>query len=162
MKTRTHQTTGPQGDTALLDTPAAQAALAKARTALKLYAALTTAALVAVVAVAGTGHMVNPFMWTRAALLPFLAVLLHHLTASTTRGSRRAYERLRTITVVCPLAIAGVDLIPGVCPWWYAAMQTVCVLPLLHTALTLRTPPLRTAFPKPDSAEGARGRRGRK
>ncbi|MFF4371345.1 hypothetical protein [Streptomyces sp. NPDC001594] len=135
----------------LLNTPAARTAFATTRTAVKVYAVLSTAALLAVVAVAGTGHLVNPFMWTRAVLLPFLAVLLHRLTRSTAAGSRRAYDRLRTIALVCPLAIAGVDLIPGICPWWYAALQTVCVLPILHIALTTRGPALRTAFPKPKS-----------
>ncbi|RKS97083.1 hypothetical protein BX286_6894 [Streptomyces sp. 3211.6] len=136
---------------ALLETPAAQTAFATTRTAVKVYAALSTAALLAVVAVASTGHMVNPFMWTRAVLLPFIAVLLHRLTLATAHGSRRAYDRLRTLTVVFPIAITGVDLIPGVCPWWYAALQTACVLPPLRIALTMRTPPLRAAFPKPKS-----------
>ncbi|MEV7542855.1 hypothetical protein [Streptomyces sp. NPDC089915] len=135
-------------DPALLDTPAAQAAFATTRTTVKVYAALTTAALLAVVAVAATGHMVNPFMWTRAALLPLIALLLHRLTASTARGSHRAFERLRTITVVFPIAIVGVDLIPGVCPWWYAALQALCVLPALRIAVTLRGAALRAAFPK--------------
>ncbi|MFF2192585.1 hypothetical protein [Streptomyces sp. NPDC058157] len=151
METDANTKTGPNpknADPALLDTPAARTAFATTRTAVKVYGVLATAALVAVVAVASTGHMVNPFMWTRAILLPFIAVLLHRLTLSTADGSRRAYDRLRTVSLVCPLAIAGVDLIPGVCPWWYAILQTVCVLPVLRIALTMRTPALRTAFPK--------------
>ncbi|MFF4583000.1 hypothetical protein ACFY15_32160 [Streptomyces sp. NPDC001373] len=150
METNTNETAAT-ATAALLDSPAAQAAFTTTRTAVKVYGTLTTAAFLAVVAVASTGHMVNPFMWTRAVLLPFIAVLLHRLALSTAGGSRRAYDRLRTITVVFPVAVIGVDLIPGVCPWWYAAMQTLCVLPALRIALTTRDAALRTAFPKPKS-----------
>ncbi|MFH7596493.1 hypothetical protein WDV06_15530 [Streptomyces racemochromogenes] len=143
-KTKKTNTTDP----ALLDTPGARAALGTTRTCITVYGAAATAALLAVVAVAAAGHMVNPFMWTRAALLPLIALLLHRLAASTALGSRPAFERLRTLTVVFPVAIVGVDLIPGVCPWWYAALQTLCVLPVLRVALALRGPALRGAFPK--------------
>ncbi|GAA0297975.1 hypothetical protein GCM10010302_40780 [Streptomyces polychromogenes] len=152
MKTNEKNTkpAGPAAtaDPALLDTPAAQAAFATTRTAVTVYGALTTAALLAVAVVAATGHPVNPFMWTRVALLPLITLLLHRLATSTARGSHRAFERLRTLTVVFPVAIVGVDLIPGVCPWWYAALQTLCVLPALRIAVTLRGAALRTAFPK--------------
>ncbi|KJY37800.1 MULTISPECIES: hypothetical protein [Streptomyces] len=146
--TKPNATAAATASPALLDTPGARAAFATTRTAVKVYGALTTAALLAVVVVASTGHMVNPFMWTRAILLPFITVLLHRLALSTAQGSHRAFERLRTVTVVFPIAIIGVDLIPGVCPWWYAALQTLCVLPALRIALTMRGTALRTAFPK--------------
>ncbi|THA50660.1 hypothetical protein E6R62_25040 [Streptomyces sp. A1136] len=125
-----------------------QAAFGTNRVSVKIYGTLTVAALLAVIAVASTGHMVNPFMWVRAILLPLIAVLLHRLTVSASQGSRRAFERLRGISVVFPFAIVGVDLIPGVCPWWYAAMQTLCVLPVVRIALTTRRAPLRAAFAK--------------
>ncbi|MFE9220297.1 hypothetical protein ACFYN3_28610 [Streptomyces lavendulae] len=135
-------------DPALLATPAALAAFGRTRAAVKIYGALTAAALLAVIAVASTGHMVNPFMWIRAILLPLIAVLLHRLARSASQGSRRAFERLRGISAVFPVAIVGVDLIPGVCPWWYAAVQALCVLPVIGIALTTRGTTLRAAFPK--------------
>ncbi|MFJ2738367.1 hypothetical protein ACIO3O_01730 [Streptomyces sp. NPDC087440] len=114
---------------------------AAARTALicvKLYAALSTAALLAIVAVAVTGHPVTTFMWVRAVLLPLVAVPVHRLTVAASRGSRRASDRLRTLTVIMPVAVIGVDLVPGVCPWWYAATQTACMLPVIRTAFLAR------------------------
>lgn len=47
-----------------------------------------------------------------------------------------------------PIAIVGVDLIPGVCPRWYAAMQVVCMLPVVRAAFAVRGSALRAAFPK--------------
>lgn len=47
----------------LLDHPGTRRAFDTARSGIRLYGALGTAALVAVVAVAVTGHTVNTFMW---------------------------------------------------------------------------------------------------
>jgi len=105
---------------------------------IKIYGALSAAALLAVVAVAATGHPVNPFMWVRAILLPFVAVLLHRLTVAGARGSRRSFERLGTLAVVMPIAIIGVDLIPGVCPLWYMLTQAACMLPIIRIAVLTR------------------------
>ncbi|SDM37163.1 hypothetical protein SAMN05421874_1631, partial [Nonomuraea maritima] len=44
--------------------------------------------------------------------------------------------------------VIGVDLIPGVCHLWYAAMQAVCILPIVRVAFITRSPALRAAFPK--------------
>ncbi|MFF9852406.1 hypothetical protein [Streptomyces litmocidini] len=136
----------PSTATAPLDRAATRRAFATARTSVKTYGALGVLSLLAVLAVAGGGHPVNTFMWVRAVLLPVVAVLVHHLTVSASGGSRRAFERVRSLAVVLPVAIIGVDLIPGVCPLWYAVMQTVCALPLIRLAFLTRGPVLRTAF----------------
>ncbi|MEU6896301.1 hypothetical protein ABZ934_32100 [Streptomyces sp. NPDC046557] len=149
MKTNANSTTT---DPVLLNTPGVRAAFGTNRGSVKIYGALTAAALLAVVAVASTGDMVNPFMWVRAILLPLIALLLHRLTVSASQGSRRSFERLRGISVAFPIALVGVDLIPGVCPWWYAAMQTLCVLPVIRIAVTVRGTTLRAAFPKTRTA----------
>ncbi|MCT2545630.1 hypothetical protein OHU11_21070 [Streptomyces sp. NBC_00257] len=137
-------TTGP----APSDDPRTREALDKAQNGFKLYGALGATALLALVAVAGSGHPVNTFMWVRAALLPLIAVLLHRMTVSASRGSRRAFERVSSAAVVMPIAIVGVDLIPGVCPLWYAVAQTVCMLPVVRIAFLTRSSALRAAFPK--------------
>ncbi|MFJ5922803.1 hypothetical protein ACIQF6_09370 [Kitasatospora sp. NPDC092948] len=122
-------------------------AVAAVRTSLRIYGTLATATLVAVAAVAAAGHQVNTFMWVRAALLPLIAVALHRLAASAATGSRRAYDRLGAVTLVMPIAIVAVDLIPGICPLWYAAAQTACMLPVLYAARLVRTSAWRGAFP---------------
>ncbi|MER7466858.1 hypothetical protein [Streptomyces sp. NPDC097981] len=143
MESNAHTPTGP----VLHDDPRTRAAFATTKTGVTLYGALTAAAFLAVVVVASTGHVVNPFMWIRAILLPFITVLLHRLTVSASQGSRRAFERLRGLSAVFPIAVTGVDLIPGVCPLWYAVMQTVCMLPVIRIAFTTRGSALRAAFP---------------
>ncbi|MFC7304086.1 hypothetical protein ACFQVC_07640 [Streptomyces monticola] len=144
METNTHTTPGA----ALLSTPRTQAAFDTAKAAVKVYGALGAIALLAVIVLWGSGHSVNTFMWVRAVLLPVVAVLLLRMTVSASRGSRRAFERVSTLAVVMPVAIIGVDLIPGVCPPWYAVLQTVCMLPVIRLAFLTRGHALRAAFPK--------------
>ncbi|MFI9206023.1 hypothetical protein [Streptomyces sp. NPDC053048] len=144
METNTHTTTGA----ALLDDPRVQGRFDTAKGSIKVYGALSALALVAVVVVASSGHTVNTFMWVRAVLLPVVAVLLYRMTASASRGSRRAFERVSALAVVMPIAIIGVDLIPGICPPWYAVTQVICMLPVIRVMLLTRGSALRAAFPK--------------
>ncbi|MEU1375091.1 hypothetical protein ABZ442_15685 [Streptomyces triculaminicus] len=144
METNTRTTT----EAAPLNSPRIQGAFGTAKISVRVYGALSAAALVAVIAVSSSGHMVNTFMWVRAVLLPVVAVLIHRLTVSASRGSRRAFERVSALAVIMPIAIIGVDLIPGVCPPWYAVMQTVCMLPIVRVAFITRGSALRAAFPK--------------
>ncbi|GGV13722.1 hypothetical protein GCM10010275_63650 [Streptomyces litmocidini] len=144
METNPHTT----ADAALLNSPRAQGAFGTAKSSIKVYGVLSAVALVAVIAVSSSGHMVNTFMWVRAVLLPVVAVLIHRMTGSASHGSRRAFERVRALAVVMPIAIVGVDLIPGVCPPWYAVMQVVCMLPVLRVAFITRGSALRAAFPQ--------------
>ncbi|MGK5627074.1 hypothetical protein [Streptomyces sp. URMC 123] len=135
-------------DAALLDRPRVQGAFGTAKSSIKVYGVLGAVALLAVVAVSSGGHMVNTFMWVRAVLLPMVAVLIHRMTVSASHGSRRAFERVRALAVIMPIAIIGVDLIPGVCPPWYAVTQVVCMLPVVRVAFITRGSALRAAFPK--------------
>jgi hypothetical protein len=144
METITHTTTG----TALLDQPRTQRAFEAAKSSIRASGALSAVALLTVIVVASSGHMVNSFMWARAVLLAVLAVLLYRMTVSAAQGSRRAFERVNVLAVTLPIAIGGVDLIPGICPLWYAAMQVVCVLPIVRVAFLTRRPAVRAAFPK--------------
>ena len=139
MTTTMHTDTTPQAGTL---------ALGKVETSFKAYTVLSAIALTAVAAVAVNGHTVNTFMWVRGLLLPVVAVLLYRTSLAASRGSRRAFDRVRALTLIMPIAIIGVDLIPGVCPLWYAALQTVCMIPVIAAAVTTRGPALRAAFPK--------------
>jgi hypothetical protein len=137
-------TTGP----APVGDPRTREALGRVRNGFKLYGALGATALLAVVAVAGSGHPVNTFMWVRAVLLPVTSVLLYRMAVAASLGSRRAFERMSSVALVMPIAIIGVDLIPGICPPWYAVVQTVCMLPVVRVAFLARGTALRAAFPR--------------
>ncbi len=143
METDKHTT-----QAALLNSPRAQEAFDTAKNSVKVYGALSAVALLAVIVVSSSGHVVNTFMWVRAVLLPVVAVLIYRMTVSASRGSRRTFERVSALAVIMPIAIIGVDLIPGVCPPWYAVMQAVCMLPIVRVAFITRGSALRPAFCK--------------
>jgi hypothetical protein len=118
--------------------------LSVVETCFKACTVLSSIALTLTIAAAGGGQTVNTFMWVRGILLLVIAVLLYRTTLAAARGSRRAFDRVRTLSLITPIAIIAVDLIPGVCPLWYAALQTLCMIPVIVAAVATRRP----AFPR--------------
>lgn len=113
-----------------------------------LFGAVSAIVFVTVAVVAFTGHTTTTFMWVRAGVLLVLAPVLSRMTARASQGSRSSFERVRTLSVILPIAIIGVDLIPGLCPVWYAVMQGLSALGLIGAAVITRGSVLRVAFPK--------------
>ncbi|MER5639652.1 hypothetical protein ABT095_22170 [Kitasatospora sp. NPDC002227] len=124
------------------------AVFAAAKQSLKIYAGFGVAGILVVLAVALSGQTVIPFMWVRAALLPVVALILLRMVGKAEAGSRQSYDRIAKLTLVMPIAIVGVDLIPGVCPLWFAGLQAVCVLPVVRVAILAHGAVLKAAFPK--------------
>lgn len=135
------QTTAP--------TAAKTSAFGTVETWFKAYALISTIALAATAAAAVTGHTVNTYMLIRGTLLPIIAVVLYRTTVAASRGSFTAFDKLRRLSRIMPIAIIGVDLIPGICPLWYAAAQALCMIPVIVAAVILHGPAARAAFPKP-------------
>jgi hypothetical protein len=113
-----------------------------------LYGLICAIALGTVAVVTFTDQPASLFMWIRAAILLAISPLLFRMAVRAAQGARRSFERLETVTAIMPIAIIGVDLIPGVCPAWYAVMQGICSLPLIAVAFLTRGRRLRSAFPK--------------
>lgn len=127
--------------------PASRETFDTVRTCAGLYGALCAVVLVALAVLVCGGRPVSPFLWVRAAVLLALAPVIRRSATRAAQGVRRGYERVRTLTPVMPVAIVGVDLIPGVCPAWYAAAQAGCALPLIVAAFLTRGSGPRAAFP---------------
>ncbi|WP_197085009.1 hypothetical protein [Saccharothrix sp. ST-888] len=47
-----------------------------------------------------------------------------------------------------PIAIVAIDMIPGVLPPWFVAMQATCALAIAAAAFIINGSGLRAAFPK--------------
>ncbi|WP_405058210.1 hypothetical protein OG474_36480 [Kribbella sp. NBC_01505] len=101
------------------------------RKCLGLYGVASAVVLSVVIANAATQGSVSTFMWVRSVLLLAVTPLLYRLAA-------RDPQRLRTVATVLPIAIVVVDLIPGVCPVWFAALQAASALPLIAVAVMMR------------------------
>ncbi|MGW4694653.1 hypothetical protein ACWEO1_19995 [Kitasatospora cineracea] len=103
-----------------------------------LFGAVGAVVLGTVAAVAVAGLPTTPFMWVRGAVLLLLVVLLRRYVARARGGDGRARERLRRTATVLPFAVVGVDLLPGLCPAWYAVLQGLSVLALVPVAVLTR------------------------
>ncbi|MFF4344326.1 hypothetical protein ACFY00_30920 [Kitasatospora sp. NPDC001540] len=122
-------------------------ALDTVRTCLTLFGAVGAIVLATVAVMAATGHPTSAFMWVRGAVLFLATFLLHRYLGRVRAGDAGAFDRLRTLSTVAPVAVVGVDLVPGLCPAWYAVLQGLSALALVGVAVLTRGAALRAAFP---------------
>lgn len=125
-----------------------QSAYTTVNKCIALFGAGGAVVLGTVAVMASTGHTTTPFMWVRGVIFLAIAAFLHRLATRAAAGSAKAFDRVRTLTTVMPVAIIAVDLIPGLCPPWYAVLQGLSALPLIAVAILTRTPTLRATFPE--------------
>ncbi|AWN31140.1 hypothetical protein [Streptomyces sp. NEAU-S7GS2] len=143
MGTASHTT----AETAHLNRPHPHRAFGRVKALVAAYGALSAAVLITVVVLASTGHTVTAFMWGRSAGVLASAAVAYWLTVLASRGARGAYLRVRIISVVVPIAIVAIDMIPGALPPWFVLMQVGCALVLGATAFLVNGSGLRAAFP---------------
>jgi len=131
-----------------VDRPGTRAAFTRVKFFAALYGALSVLVLLANGAIAATGHgnEVSAFMWTRSSIIVASAALIYWLAVRASRGLRSAYGRVRILSIILPVAIVAVDMIPGVCPLWFTLAQVVCALALVPVAFIVSGRRLRAMF----------------
>lgn len=77
------------------------------RKCVTLFGAVGVIVLGVVAVTAYTGHEASPFMWIRGAVLVAVAPLIHRMTVSAEEGSYKAFDRVRTLFAVLPVAITA-------------------------------------------------------
>lgn len=112
-------------------------ALSVAGKCLYIFGVVNVIVLAVLIVSWAAGGSTSTFMWVRAVILLALTPLLLVLVRSARRGSQSAVDRVRLVSTVLPVAIVVVDLIPGMCPDWYAAMQGAGALALVPVAVLL-------------------------
>jgi hypothetical protein len=117
-----------------------------------IFGVMSVVVLATVAAVAIAHGSVSTFMWVRASILPVIAPVFYRRAISASQGARKDYERLRTVTAVLPIAIIAIDMIPGVCPVWYASMQAASMAPLIAIAVIARRRTVGARFRRPPEA----------
>ncbi len=110
------------------------------------YLALGVITLGVIVVLRNDAAQVNSAVWTRGSIVVVTAVLLVMFTARAARGSAGAYRRLRVVSVVTPVAIAGIIAVPGGFPLWMKVEQGVCGLVMIAVAVIANGPHLRGVF----------------
>jgi hypothetical protein len=112
------------------------------------YLALSVLTLATIVARRHDAHAVNSAVWTHGIIVTASAFLTLVFVIRAARGSRRAYLRLRIVSIVMPLAILGIIALPGTFPLWMKIEQAVCGVMLVAIAVLANNPRLRSAFRK--------------
>lgn len=102
-----------------------------ARKCVGIFAVANASVLGTLVVSAQAGGTANTFMWVRAVILLGVAGMLSWLVRRAGRGDLSALGRLRVVSTALSIAIPAIDLIPGVCPTWYAGMEGVGALALV-------------------------------
>jgi len=87
------------------------------------------------VAITVLGGAPSVFMWVRAVILLAVSPVLMRTARRAGAGAETMARRLRVVSTVLPVAVVAVDLVPGVAPIWYAAMQGVAALALVPVAV---------------------------
>jgi hypothetical protein len=120
-----------------------QSPLSLVRKLVGIYGVVSVLVLATVAVVVMAHGSVSEFMWIRAGILLAVAPLLYRFAVRAGNGETRSLERLRGVSLVLPIAIIGIDLIPGMCPVWYTALQAGSALALVAVAVLTRTGSLR-------------------
>jgi hypothetical protein len=118
-------------------------ALATVKKLVVLYGVVSALVLATVAAVVIGHGNVSTFMWIRAGILLAAAPLIYLWSVRAGKGDTGSLERLRRLSLVLPIAIVVVDLIPGMCPVWYSGMQGISALALVAVAVLTRRGSLR-------------------
>lgn len=145
METHTYSTAGA----GRIDHPHTRQAFGTVRILVAAYGALSLVVLATVAVLAMNEQAaVTSFMWGRSAGVLASAAVSYWLTGRAARGARWAYLRMRIISLVMPVAIIAIDVLPGTLPTWFILLQATCALAIGAAAFPLHGAGLRAAFPK--------------
>jgi hypothetical protein len=95
------------------------------------YLAVSVGTLAAIALLRHDAAAVNSAVWIRGVAVAASALLTTLFAARAAAGSRRAYLRLRIVSVVMVVAIVVIIALPGSFPLWLKIEQGVCGLLLL-------------------------------
>lgn len=116
------------------------------RTLIALYLTLSVATLAIAYLLRGDTSEVNTAVWIRGGIVAASAVVLHLSAGAASRGSHRAYRRLRVLASVMVVAIVVIVAVPGTFPLWMKIEQGICGFLLLYVLTILNGRTVRGQF----------------
>ncbi|MFI5615301.1 hypothetical protein [Amycolatopsis sp. NPDC051903] len=129
-----------------LNHPRSLSAFRTTRLLVLAYLTLSVLTVGAVVLLRNNHTMVTDAVWVRTVIVVASALLTLTFTLRASKGSRRAYLRLRLVTGVMLVALVVIAALPGAFPVWLRVEQGVCALLLLGVVLTVNGRHLRSLF----------------
>ncbi|MEV0069574.1 MULTISPECIES: hypothetical protein [unclassified Amycolatopsis] len=129
-----------------LNHPRSLSAFRTTRALVIAYLTLSVLTVGAVVLLRNNATMVTDAVWVRTVIVVASALLTLSFTLRTSKGSRRAYLRLRLVTAIMLVALVVIAALPGAFPVWLRAEQGVCALLLLGVVLIANGRHVRSLF----------------
>ena len=133
-------------NTLSLDHPRSRTALRTVKLLVSCHLGISVLTLVAIIVLRNHPTLVTSAVWTRAILLAASAALMTTFATRTARGASRAYLRLRIVSAVMVVAIAGNITLPGTFPLWMKIEQSFCGLLLLGVVFLVNGKHMRSLF----------------
>lgn len=118
------------------------------------YAGISVLTLAAIILLRDHPTIVTSAVWVRATIVVLSGLLMYLLTEKAARGARRAFLRLRIVSVVVVVAIVVIIALPGTFPLWMKIEQGVCGLVLLGVVGIANGRHLRSVFASASAARG--------
>ena len=135
-----------QIDTAALTHTATRTAFRNVKLLIGGYLAVGLAGIGVIVAYHANRDMVTDAAQGRGVAIVISALLTMFFAFRAAQGVRRAFLRVRIVSVVLVAVLAVLAALPGVFPVWMRIEQGLCAVILLGVALIVNGRHLRTVF----------------
>ena len=91
-------------------------------------------------------QLVNTEVWVRGSIVLATSVLMYRFAAMAASGSRSAFRRLRIVSIIIPVAIVVIIVLPDGFPVWMKIQQGLCALVVGAVAALLNRRSIRERF----------------
>ncbi|MGH7918878.1 MAG: hypothetical protein ACREQM_02905 [Candidatus Dormibacteraceae bacterium] len=91
-------------------------------------------------------QLVNSAVWIRNGAMIASAGLLYLFVERAARGQRRAFLRVRIVSILVPLIIVALVVLPDPFPVWMKVQQALCALDVGGIAILANRPSVRLRF----------------
>lgn len=144
MTARSQQTV-PMSDVDVTH-PSSLSALRNLKLFVSSYLGLSVVTLVAIILLRNNASVVNAAVWIRGTIVVASALLTFVFARRAARGHRKAFLRVRIISVIMVVAIVTIISLPGTFPLWMKIEQGICGLLLLGVVVISNGKNLRSVF----------------
>lgn len=93
-------------------------------------------------------HLVNSSVWIRDGFLLLSAGLMYLFVVRAQQGSRRALLRVRVLSLLIPIIIVVLVVLPDGFPVWMKVQQVLAGLSVAGVAVLVNWPPARLLAPR--------------
>jgi hypothetical protein len=122
------------------------------------YLTISVLTMVAVIVLRNDAAVVTAAVWIRGTIVTASSILMSFFVWRASRGSARAYLRLRLVSAIMVIAIIVIIAVPGTFPLWLKVEQGVCGVILIAVVSIVNGRHLRSSFRHASARNRAEGR----